>query len=114
MAFRGTDPKDALHNNDLVEDVNIAAGNVNAISEFDDYKNAIANLLEEYGDGNVSLSGYSLGGGKAVALTQDKDLRSRLGTTMALAPGMTATDPHLREKAHDIKPGCEFYDRLCC
>ena len=103
MAFRGTDPKDALHNNDLVEDVNIAAGNVNAISEFDDYKNTIANLLEEYGDGNVSLSGYSLGGGKAVALTQDKDLRSRLGTTMALAPGMTATDPHLREKAHDTK-----------
>ena len=103
VAFRGTDPKQAIHNNDLIEDVNIAAGNVNAISEFDDYKNHVARMLDEYGDGNVSLSGYSLGGAKAVALTRDQELRSRLGTTMALAPGITATDKHLADKAHDTK-----------
>ena len=103
VAFRGTDPKEALHNNDLVEDINIASGNVNAISEYDDYKNAVLNILDEYGDGNVSLSGYSLGGAKAVALTRDQELRSRLGTTMALSPGMTATDKSLAEKSHDTK-----------
>ena len=103
MAFRGTDPKEAIHNNDLIEDINIAAGNVNAISEYDDYRNKLSNLLDEYGDGNVSLSGYSLGGAKAVALTREADFRSRLGTTMALSPGMTATDASLASKAHDSK-----------
>ena len=103
MAFRGTDPKEAIHNNDFIEDINIAAGNVNAISEFDDYRNKLSALLDEYGDGNVSLSGYSLGGAKAVALTREPDFRSRLGTTMALSPGMTATDPSLANKAHDNK-----------
>ena len=103
MAFRGTDPKEAIHNNDLIEDMNIAAGNVNAISEFDDYRNKLSSLLDEYGDGNVSLSGYSLGGAKAVALTRDKQFRSRLGTTMALSPGMTVTDSDLAAKAHDTK-----------
>ena len=103
ISFRGTDPKHALHNNDLIEDVNIAAGNVNAISEFDDYKNHIRKMLDEYGDGNVSLSGYSLGGGKAVALTRERDLRSRLGQTFAIAPGLTANDRDLYGKSHDTK-----------
>ena len=103
VAFRGTDPKQAIHNNDFIEDVNIAAGNVNAISEYDDYKNHVTKMLDEFGDGNVSLSGYSLGGAKAVALTREKSLRSRLGTTMAIAPGMTATDKQLAAKAHDTK-----------
>ena len=103
IAFRGTSPKEALHNNDLVEDINIAAGNVNAISEFDDYRNHVKRMLDEYGDGNVSLSGYSLGGGKAVALTREGDLRNRLGQTFAIAPGITSNDRDLRGKAHDTK-----------
>lgn len=103
VAFRGTNPKNMIHNNDLIEDINIAAGNVNAIAEFDDYRQHVINMLDEYGDGNVSLSGYSLGGAKAVALTREADLRSRLGTTMALAPGMAPTDERLREKAFDSK-----------
>ena len=103
VAFRGTDPKQAIHNNDLIEDINIAAGNVNAISEFDDYRNHVQRMLDEYGDGNVSLSGYSLGGGKAVALTREADLRDRLGQTYAIAPGLTAGDRDLDGKAHDTK-----------
>ena len=60
-------------------------------------------MIDKYGSGNVSLSGYSLGGSKAVQLTQEKDLRSHLGTTVALAPGMSPLDDQLRQKARDHK-----------
>ena len=60
-------------------------------------------MIDEYGSGNVSLSGYSLGGSKAVQLTQEKDLRSHLGNTVALAPGMSPLDNELKQKANDHK-----------
>ena len=103
VAFRGTSPKQALNNNDLVEDVHVASGNVKNMSDYASYKNHVKNMIDEYGSGNVSLSGYSLGGSKAVALTQEKDLRSHLGNTIALAPGMSALDSDLKQKANDHK-----------
>ena len=103
VAFRGTSPKQALNNNDLVEDVHVASGNVKNMSDYASYKNHVKNMIDEFGSGNVSLSGYSLGGSKAVALTQEKDLRSHLGNTIALAPGMSALDSDLKQKANDHK-----------
>ena len=103
VAFRGTSPDKGIINNDFVQDIHVAAGDVRGMSAYKDYKNHIKNMIHEYGSGNVSLSGYSLGGSKAVELTQDKELRSHLGTTTALAPGMSPLDANLKQKATDHK-----------
>ena len=103
VAFRGTSPKQAANNNDLIEDAHVASGNVKNMSDYASYKNHIKSMIDEYGSGNVSLSGYSLGGSKAVQLTQEKDLRSHLGNTVALAPGMSPLDSELKQKAKDHK-----------
>ena len=103
IAFRGTSPKEAVNNNDLIEDVHVASGDVRGMSDYASYKNHVKNMIDEYGSGNVSLSGYSLGGSKAVQLTQEKELRSHLGTTIALAPGMSPLDNELQQKARDHK-----------
>ena len=81
----------------------MASGDVRAMSDYQSYKNHVQNMIDEYGSGNVSLSGYSLGGSKAVQLTQEKELRSHLGTTVALAPGMSPLDSQLQQKARDSK-----------
>ena len=103
VAFRGTSPKQALNNNDLVEDGHIAAGDIRKASDYGSYKQHIENMLDVHGDGNVSLSGYSLGGAKAEALTQEKSLRSRLGQTISIAGGASPLDDSLRQKARDSK-----------
>lgn len=103
VAFRGTSPDKGIINNDFVQDVHVAAGDVKGMARYKDYKNHIKNMVDEYGSGNVSLSGYSLGGSKCVELTQDKDLRSHLGNTMALSPGMSPLDSNLKQKARDEK-----------
>ena len=103
VGFRGTSPAQALTNNDLVEDAHIAAGTVKDMSEYEDYINHIQGLVKEHGSGNVSLSGYSLGGGKVLELMQDKRIRSDMGQAHALAPGITALDDKLKQKATDHK-----------
>jgi hypothetical protein len=103
VAFRGTSPGKGIINNDFIQDVHVAAGDVKGMSAYKDYKNHVKNMIDEYGSGNVSLSGYSLGGSKAVQLTQDKELRSHLGTTVALSPGMSPLDSNLKQKANDQK-----------
>ena len=103
VGFRGTSPGQALTNNDLVEDAHIAAGTVKDMSEYEDYVNHIQGLVKEHGSGNVSLSGYSLGGGKVLELMQDDRIRSDMGQAHALAPGVTALDGKLKQKATDHK-----------
>ena len=103
VAFRGTSPKQALNNNDLIEDAHVASGDVTNMSDYASYKNHVKSMIDEYGSGNVSLSGYSLGGSKAVQLTQENELRSHLGNTVALAPGMSPLDSDLAKKANDHK-----------
>jgi len=103
VAFRGTSPSKGHLNNDFIQDIHVAAGDVRGMSAYKDYKNHVKNMIDEYGSGNVSLSGYSLGGSKAVQLTQDEDLRSHLGTTVALSPGMSPLDSQLKQKARDHK-----------
>jgi hypothetical protein len=49
------------------------------------------------------LSGYSLGGGKVLELMQDERIRSDMGQAHALAPGITALDSKLKQKATDHK-----------
>ena len=102
-AFRGTSPESMINNGDLVSDLHVAAGNIRNDSNYASYKNTIRNLLDEYGDGNVSLSGYSLGGSKVEALMQEKDLRSRLGQAVSLAGGASPLDKDLQLKATDTK-----------
>ena len=57
----------------------------------------------QYGDGNVSLSGFSLGGSKVEALMQESDIRSRLGQAISIAGGASPLDKKLRQKAEDTK-----------
>ena len=102
-AFRGTSPDAMVNNGDLVSDIHVAAGDIRNDSNYSSYKNTVKNLLDEYGDGNVSLSGYSLGGSKVEALMQEKDLRSRLGQAVSIAGGASPLDKDLQLKAEDTK-----------
>ena len=103
VAFRGTKPDSALLNHDLMKDMHIAAGEVGKLASHDDYVNHIQNMIKQHGSGNVSLSGYSLGGSEAVHLTQDKRIRSDLGQTVALAPGHSPLDDLHKQKSTDHK-----------
>ena len=103
VAFRGTKPDSALLNHDLMKDMHIAAGEVSKLDQMHDYVNHIQNMVKKHGSGNVSLSGYSLGGSEAVQLTQDERIRSDLGQTVALAPGHSPLDDLHKQKATDHK-----------
>ena len=103
VAFRGTSPAKAAMNNDLVEDAHIAAGEIHKSSDYGSYKQHIKNMINQYGDGNVSLSGYSLGGAKVEALMQDKDIRSGLGQAVSIAGGASPLDKQLQQKSEDTK-----------
>ena len=103
VAFRGTRPKSGILNHDLMKDMHIAAGNVGKLEQMGDYVQMIQNQIKKYGSGNVSLSGYSLGGSEAVHLSQDRRLRSHLGQTIALAPGSSPLDDMHKQKATDHK-----------
>ena len=103
LAFRGTRPRDSILNHDLMKDIHIAAGEVGKLEQMGDYVQAIQNQIKKHGSGNVSLSGYSLGGAEAVHLTQDSRIRSHLGQTIALAPGHSPLDDLHESKAKDHK-----------
>ena len=103
VAFRGTSPKEMHNNNDLVDDVHIASGKMKDSSSYNTHKQHVKNMIDKFGSGNVSLSGYSLGGGRAEALTQEKDLRSHLGQTISIAGGASPYDNQLKQKASDLK-----------
>ena len=61
-------------------------------------------MLDKYGDSNVSLSGYSMGGGKALEVMRDKDIMSRLSNdNVMIAPGITAAHPELEHLARHQK-----------
>lgn len=103
VAFRGTKPDSALLNHDAMKDLHIATGHVGKLDHMDDYVNHVQKMIKHHGSGNVSLSGYSLGGAEAVHLTQDKRIRSHLGQTVALAPGHSPLDDLHKAKATDHK-----------
>ena len=88
---RGTDPGQALFNSDLANDAQIAVGDHPSIGA-GDLKHKIKQLLDESGDGNVSLSGYSLGGSKMLsAALNDSDIHSRISDkNVVISPGFTA------------------------
>ena len=103
VAFRGTSPAQAALNNDLVEDAHVAAGEIHKSSDYASYKQHVKNMIDQYGDGNVSLSGYSLGGSKVEALMQEGDIRSRLGQAVSIAGGASPLDKQLQLKSEDTK-----------
>ena len=103
MAFRGTRPKSGLLNHDVTKDLHIAAGQVGKLEQMGDYVQMIQNQIKKHGSGNVSLSGYSLGGSEAVHLSQDRRIRSHIGQTIALAPGASPLDDMHKQKATDHK-----------
>ena len=72
-------------------------------AEFEFELRIIQNQIKKHGQGNVSLSGYSLGGSEAVHLTQDARIRSHLGQTIAIAPGHSPLDDMHKQKANDHK-----------
>ena len=103
VVFRGTRPSSSLLNNDLINDGHILFGQVGNTEHIGDHIRLIQKQIKKYGAGNVSLSGYSMGGSEAVHATQDKRIRSQLGQTVALAPGHSPLDDMHEQKAKDHK-----------
>ena len=100
--FRGTSPGAALagKNTDLIDDAHIAFGAANEMSGMDDARHRVNDLITRYGAGNVNLSSYSMGGGRAMELMRDKKIYAGLGNdNYMLAPGVTSLNPHLEEFA---------------
>ena len=98
MVFRGTDPKKALKNNDLIDDARIATGTTLELATNKSAKDKINELLDRYGDHNVDTSGYSLGGGRQLQLLNDSSIYKRLGDeNYSLAPGLTAMNANLKK-----------------
>ena len=74
------------------------------MDNIDNERKRIHALLDKYGDHNVNLSGYSLGGGRALEVMSDKRLYSRLGEdNWLVAPGVTALNPNLKNYANMTK-----------
>jgi len=103
IAFRGTKPSESLMNNDLVKNLQIAGGDVRGMSTYEDDVAHVKRMIQKYGAGKVSLSGYSQGSAIANELTQDSRIRSDLGQTVALAPGVSPLDDKHEQKARDHK-----------
>ena len=98
MVFRGTDPKKALSNLDLVDDGRIATGTTLELSTNKTAHDKMLELLDRYGDHNVNTSGYSLGGGRQLQLLNDSSIYKRLGEdNYSLAPGLTAMNANLKK-----------------
>lgn len=96
VLFRGTRPDAALNNNDLVNDLHIAAGNSGSMAGLADDKAKVNQLLDQYGDHNVNVGGYSLGGGRGIEVMRDQDIYKRLGEdNHFLAPGITVAHDDL-------------------
>ena len=101
--FRGTKPLAALENADLANDLKIGMGDSSDIVGLADRKHLVSRLLDKYGDGKVTVDGYSLGGASAMEIINSK-LGKRLGNdNYLLAPGITAANEHLREYSHNQK-----------
>ena len=102
--FRGTKPLAALENADLANDLKIATGDSSDIVGMSDRKHLVGRLLDKYGDGQVTVDGYSLGGATALEIINDAKLGKRLGNdNYLLAPGITAANEHLRDYSHNLK-----------
>ena len=100
LHFRGTRPDKALLNSDIANDALIAFGDINESGQTAGNKQRVLNMLDKYGDHNLSLSSYSLGGGKAAELVLDKDVYSRLSNdNYFIVPGITSAHERLGELA---------------
>ena len=100
VLFRGTRPDAALNNNDLVNDLHIAAGESGSMAGLSDDKAKVTQLLDQYGDQNVNVGGYSLGGGRGLEVMRDENIYHRLGEdNHFLAPGITVAHPELADVA---------------
>jgi hypothetical protein len=109
--FRGTRPKEAIlgQNQDLIADARIAAGTTSSMSGIDDARIRIRGLLDKYGDHNVNLSSYSLGGGRMLQAMEDQKLYGRLGSdNWGIAPGVTTLNPSLKKYAGYTKAHYAF------
>jgi len=111
FTFRGTRPKEAItgQNDDLLEDGKIALGTTATMSGMNDARSRINKLLDRFGDHNVNLSGYSLGGGRMFEALEDSKLYSRLGEdNFAVAPGITHLNTNISKYANMDKVGMAF------
>ena len=98
--WRGTRPdKNVVASGDLDADGKIAMGETDSMYGLDDDKKIVTDLLDKGFD--VSVSGYSLGGGRALAVANDDAIYKRLGTNNhVISPGISHMNPHLKKLAH--------------
>ena len=104
VVFRGTDPSKAHLNNDLIDDARIATGLTKEFTTNDAAQMKIKELLNKHGDHHVSVSGYSLGGGRMLQAISSGGIYDRLGNNnFALAPGLTSVHPQFERFANFSK-----------
>ena len=98
--WRGTRPDaNVVASGDLSADAKIALGESDSMYGLDDDKRVVTDLLDAGYD--TSISGYSLGGGRALAVANDDEIYKRLGTNNhVISPGITHMNPHLKKLAN--------------
>ena len=97
MVFRGTDPSKLHENMDAVDDARIATGLTGEFSTNAGAKAKLKELIARHGQGNVNVSGYSLGGGRMLEAISDGEIYKGLGMdNFALAPGLTTMHGQLK------------------
>jgi hypothetical protein len=97
--WRGTRPDaDIIASGDLSADAKIAFGESDSMHGLEDDRQIVRDLLQSGYD--TSVGGYSLGGGRALAVMNDPALYRRLGqNNHVISPGITAMNPHLKHLA---------------
>jgi len=97
--FRGTRPDaNVVASGDLEADRKIAMGETDSMQGLAMDKKIVTDLLDAGYD--TSVGGYSLGGGRALAVANDDAIYKRLGTNNhVISPGITAMNPHLKKLA---------------
>jgi len=96
---RGTDPSSyARLPADLLHDAQIAMGH--RMSDQNKLRERIRTIVDESDPHTVSLSGYSLAGGKMLNAALDDDIYQKLSDhSFVISPGVAETDPDLQKMA---------------
>ena len=97
VSWRGTRPdKNVIASGDLEADRKIALGETDSMAGLEADKKIVRDLLDQGFD--TSVQGYSLGGGRALAVANDPEIYKRLGTNNhVISPGITALNPDLKK-----------------
>ena len=75
IAYRGTDAK-GMNLNDIQTDAQIYAGTEGTSTHFQEAQQQAQDVITKYGKENLSITGYSLGGNKSLAIGQAYDIPS--------------------------------------